>query len=612
MNHPALAPPQPQHPAHARPHGNMRSRSGDHRHLTANGANAGANGIAVPNGPLARVGNGHGPARGMAGGPFDGPRSPPGGKNTSHVPCKFFRQGACQAGKACPFSHSVDATTVQTPCKYFAKGNCKFGAKCALAHILPDGRRVNRPSMSMGGGHLNLGGRVNPETYHNQGSALANSLLQANMGPAPFGHQYPYSTPDDYVSSPTHPNPTFDIPTIDTSFPVSNPGSKYGSPREEHRSALSPGSKGLSVLDAPLPASFDSNGVSWIARNGPVAASMPSKFGIDSPSPSYKETTALKTLHDSAFGSDGRGKTSQMASSPPGPAGEYFGLRTMHSKRIARPATLSASVPRAGAVDDWDGNFAFEEDFLPNSLQELLTPQEKMRRMSRSGGDEETTRLSGVGSPGEQSSKITSPLASSPSRFGAWFARQKKDEEASMTPSSFGHVGSPLRNSSITLGSSPPRTVRTSATARPASGDLSPYYTSPPRQPSMSMISQQLQRTRLGGSAEPASTTLHPSSARQLSSSASGPPARVSLTSSNPSTGSNATVPPNRSVASIDEEEQGEVFSMEEEDEGAAKRLSAAAAPSHSTNHATPTRATSLGTIGTGRNGVEASFHSGV
>lgn len=40
--------------------------------------------------------------------------------DTSHVPCKFFRQGACQAGKACPFSHDL-ASVTDNVCKYFAK-----------------------------------------------------------------------------------------------------------------------------------------------------------------------------------------------------------------------------------------------------------------------------------------------------------------------------------------------------------------------------------------------------------------------------------------------------------------------------------------------------------
>lgn len=95
-------------------------------------------------GPQANMANGAPRRRGtMGAGPtgFDGPRSPPNtksipslvhkkerehrlrsaGPDTSHVPCKFFRSGLCQAGKACPFSHSTDISTVDTPCKYFAK-----------------------------------------------------------------------------------------------------------------------------------------------------------------------------------------------------------------------------------------------------------------------------------------------------------------------------------------------------------------------------------------------------------------------------------------------------------------------------------------------------------
>ncbi|CAD1811045.1 Zinc finger C-x8-C-x5-C-x3-H type (and similar) family protein [Candida parapsilosis] len=66
-------------------------------------------------------------------------------KNLSHVPCKFFKQGNCQAGDSCPFSHNIEGALAadKLPCKYFLRGNCKFGLKCALAHYLPDGTRVN-------------------------------------------------------------------------------------------------------------------------------------------------------------------------------------------------------------------------------------------------------------------------------------------------------------------------------------------------------------------------------------------------------------------------------------------------------------------------------------
>lgn len=96
-----------------------------HHHLPPNTGPAGT--VAVSNGP----GSG-----------------PNGNKNLSHVPCKFHRQGNCQAGNSCPFSHSLDGSLAadKLPCKYFQKGNCKFGLKCALAHFLPDGTRVNNKS----------------------------------------------------------------------------------------------------------------------------------------------------------------------------------------------------------------------------------------------------------------------------------------------------------------------------------------------------------------------------------------------------------------------------------------------------------------------------------
>lgn len=104
---------------------------------------AGANGNApmpVPSGggPQGRMGNGHGQGANLRGMGFDGPRSPPNNKSeeykslksvrklsfipgTSHVPCKFYRQGACQAGKACPFLHSDEPLQERAPCKYFTK-----------------------------------------------------------------------------------------------------------------------------------------------------------------------------------------------------------------------------------------------------------------------------------------------------------------------------------------------------------------------------------------------------------------------------------------------------------------------------------------------------------
>ncbi|KAL8851073.1 MAG: hypothetical protein Q9221_003969 [Calogaya cf. arnoldii] len=559
----------------------------------------------VPKGPHALATNGEASSRRgpmpMNGMPFNTARSPPNAKNTSHVPCKFFRLGQCQAGKACPFSHSTDVSSVDTPCKYFAKGNCKFGAKCALAHILPNGRRVNRPN-NVNGGPLNLGGRVDPQTYHPD-SALANSLLaqQTNGDPPSYGLQFTHAPGSEYISRP-HLAANGHDSTISTDVFATSPEFRYGSPRDDARAPLSPGGH-LSTLDAPMPASFDSQGISYIARHGPVAASVPSKFGLESPSSSLPKKTGLpsstlRNLHNSAFGGDARSSTSNLGSSPLGSGDEGYGRRMIHSELVTRPTAISASVPRARMGDDWDEEIIFggEEDFLPTSLHDLLTPQERMRRLSRTEQDERPSRdsLSGPGTPADSSSHVGSPSHASPSRFSAFFAKQRRDEQTNQSPSVFGHVGSPLRNSSMPVDRSP--SLR--ATSNPArSGDVSPFLSSPPRQSSMSMISQQLARTQISSKTEGgfvdynSSTGLHPNSART-----------PNLTSS-----SNARLDRVTSSSSINneriEEEQGDgVFSMEEEEDIHRKRHSGNAWNSVPNSGQQQERLVpSLGAIGTGR-----------
>ncbi|KAI1332432.1 hypothetical protein F5Y16DRAFT_407655 [Xylariaceae sp. FL0255] len=412
-------------------------------------------------------------------GRFDGPRSPP---NTSHVPCKFFRQGACQAGSACPFSHDLGVAS-ETICKYFAKGNCKFGPKCANVHVLADGRRINYGKNGITIGQpLHLGNRINPAAYNNSNSALTNSFLHADAA-SPYSPSYAYPiTPGESFHSLDRRPSLENVPTIDTTY--SYTGSAYGSPREEDPTRLGLGlspsaAKGLSVLDAPLPASFDSNGISNAARYpaGPWPSSVPSQFGVDSPSPSLtagkdaRSSEALKLLHHSAFGSNEHLSSTISGSSPPTqPSDEYFGRRPMHSSRYAKPKLLSSSAPRviSGAIDrDWETEFPFlEEDYVPDNLKDLLTPAEKARRGSRAADDElnghrgigsspSIIGASGTGTPNvEATSKFGSPLASSPSRWGPLFQRQHEEQEAkkhhaAASAGAFGHVGSPLRQSSL-------------------------------------------------------------------------------------------------------------------------------------------------------------------
>lgn len=383
----------------------------------------------------------------------------------------------------------------------------------------------------MGSSHLNLGGRVNPQAYVNQDSALTNSVLsqQRMNGNDP---RYISQLPSQEEFAAIHPQqqPQYDaIPSIDTGL-----ASDAGSPAEELRFPMSPNhNQYLSALDAPLPASFDSQGISHAARYGPVAASMPSRFGIEL-SPPAQRANPPRNLRDASYGADVKKPSSSfIGSSPPGMLEDGLGSRFLHSQRPVKPRMLSASVPRPNALDDWeDSNFSMEEDYLPMNLHDdVLTPQEKLRRLSRTDNELSSSHrdFSGLGMSGTSFSKVNSPLASSPSRFGALFAKQRQQKKEEEAHGSLTHLGSPLRESSLNFGS-------------PSLGPIG----SPPRNSSASMISQQL-----------SGLSLHPTSARHTPS--APPNSRLDRTVSSPV-----------STSKIEEEqEQGEgdlVFSMEEEE----------------------------------------------
>ena len=391
---------------------------------------------------------------------------------------------------------------------------------------MPDGRRVDKSGRN---GHLSIGGRVNPPMYAQQDSNITNSLLLRQQYEAPFGPMYPYGPPDDigpmHIRRPAYEN----VPSIDTGM-ASNPGSNYGSPTDENRFAsMSPNRRHLTALDVPLPGSFDSNGISSYARHGPFAASVPSKFGVESPPQSMLGRTnapseTIRTLHDTAFGSTS-GKPQGLPSSPPsgiGPGSESItGARIMHSQKSARPKLISQSVPRTSIAEDWDDGFAIEEeDLLPTNLHDdVLTPQEKMRRLSKPEHDMGLKDIGGgLGIPSAGSSKVGSPLASSPSRFSELFARQRKkrDEDGGgLSSSPFGPVGSPLRESSLSHYAA--GSIQTPAT-RLVMADASNPASSTGRTSSVSLLASQLGRQNLNRSESgDTGTVLHPSSARHVS-----------------------------------------------------------------------------------------------
>lgn len=400
----------------------------------------------------------------------------------------------------------------------------------------------------------------------NNASALTTSLYQADQP------GFPSFLGDDRQHLHAH----HSLDNGHGESPYSFPDSNYGSPRDSY--GLSPvNGKGLSVLDAPLPASFDSNGISNAARfpAAPWPSSVPNKFGLDSPTPSLsnakdsRTSDTLKLLHTSAFGSD---HLNQTPNSPPNAnttTEEYFGKRAMHSSRYSKPRMMSSSVPKANVDRDWEAEFAFGDDsgdnvpenYVPENLQDLLTPAEKARRGSMRGENDVSL---------ETLSKYGSPIGSSPSRWGPLFQRQKEEEELARSSraaaSPFGHVGSPLRNSTLAqeMGAD---AFSSSAGGRPSSMRMG--------SDSMSVLSQQLQRSRLDDAAAGSSPLLHPASAR------TGPPPGTAAAAigkdrameRHVSTGSIGSSVTGRFTTPIDEEDPSFVFSMEEDDPVAAARM---------------------------------------
>ena len=395
--------------------------------------------------------------------------------------------------------------------------------------------------------------------YQNQDSALASSISRQKYPMDFFSTQHPFLHEDESSFAPDR-YPFQQIPSIETGL-SSNPGSPYGSPPEDLRNPISPiGRRGLTALDAPLPASFDSNGISHIARYGPIAASVPSKFGLESPMASLSQRNAYPSaggsgLRSAAVGNNNNNNNRpnvQNGMSPTILAEDQTGPRQLHSQRLNRPAALSASVPRVASTEEWEDLFHTEEDLLPPTLHDdVLTPQEKLRRMSRPeqeiGGLRE--RNNDLRIPSGNSSKVGSPLGSSPSRFSALFAQQNAKKDTDMTTSgasAFGHVGSPLRESVLqhTDGSEPAQSGFSSFSGH--------GFTNSPRNSSASGIAEQMRRMKIGRteSSEPASK---PSTASTRYSSA--PISRIDRTISSP----------RMTSTRIEEEGPEMLFSMDEE-----------------------------------------------
>ncbi|GAM85573.1 hypothetical protein ANO11243_035800 [Dothideomycetidae sp. 11243] len=483
---------------------------------------------------------GHNRSGSSYGAGFAAARSPPKTKSTSHVPCKFFPLGQCQAGSACQFSHDLDPTTQNAPCKYFSRGSCKFGQSCALLHVLPDGRIINRPPPR--GGMAPYGRRgTNPNNMFPAGPSTPLSInTQEQGGPADYGGYPAQDAPPAYTHQPNS-------PVFRAEIHPSNSSSPYGSPHGDLLQARSPPRPGLSARDAQLPSSWDSQGISHAARNGPFAASVPGRFGLESPPSSYPNKAQLGNTslrdRDSAFADTANldGVLHGLGSSPRDIEPFSFAKRPLHSERFGRPRpAISSSLDvrhtsfpndLANSEPDSDSDEGAGEDLLPSSLHDLI-PIDKLRRPSRSAAEEDSShwsaqrRMFSNGANTEIKPGSMSPHSSSPSRYSAmWAARSSAPKpEAETNPvSAFGHVGSPLRPSNL-------RTSSTNASPPPANGGSG-----------LSMLTSQLQRARLGDSPSagmsdrpPQSQTLAPNGMQETGHSSMPTPSPSADPSLNP------------------------------------------------------------------------------
>ena len=318
------------------------------------------------------------------------------------------------------------------------------------------------------------GPRIDPQLYQQSDPLLAQSLLaqqQANGVPTPFSHQFPpFPENDPILQDNLTPRPFDHVPPQDNGYAL-HPDSKYGSPREDSRfTSFSPNGR-LNVLDAPLPGSWDSQGISNYAKIGHVAASLPSKFSLleSSPPASLPQKNpipldSIRNLQAPPFtGREPRHRREDLGSSPLNSGDEGFGQRFMHSRRIPKPKMMSTSMPRVDLpIDDSDSDFQFsggEEDYIPTSLHDqIFTRDEQQRRHSRTEQDRKNIRdslsMSGVGTPANSSSQVGSPSTGSPSRYGGLFATPA----ATRHESQYGRLSLSLRSRRF----SPPQLLLTS------------------------------------------------------------------------------------------------------------------------------------------------------
>lgn len=387
------------------------------------------------------------------------------------------------------------------------QGNCKFGPKCANVHLLPDGRDGRKVQMrgQYGGGF----------GYHKQYNHGNNQSIYGTGYSSQAAYPSPAPMQEEYL--PIQSRQLEHLPTIEGPYPTQ----PFGSPREDSQFALSPP---VRAVDTAFPASFDDRAMPLHARDGQIAASAPKRFGFE---PLSVSSATTSTITSNAFGNlsyltAGNKQNSNRLSllgSSPSAIEDAFPRRILHSDLRPTAGMYASSfqgpfllAPSPPPEDSSDERSSEELTRVPGALDDLLTPREKVRRFSRPAADSDgglrPRSLSGFGSP-SANSPVGSPSNASPSsRYGALFARRARGEDTNNElgtsapgASVFGHVGSPLRKSSLQSDLLSTSNTRPSPIGRTRSSNEQPSFTpslSPITRPSgLGMLSQQLRASRL-------------------------------------------------------------------------------------------------------------------
>ncbi|KAI0319849.1 hypothetical protein OF83DRAFT_1054251 [Amylostereum chailletii] len=366
-------------------------------------------------------------------------------KDLSHVPCKFFRVGSCTAGSSCPFSHSIlEPGQHKDTCAWFVKGNCKFGHKCALAHILPGqsmamdrknkkaAQAANSASREGGKGGKSKGGHGRGE-----GGQGRNPLLSGSTAPTRILHgstRAPIPMALKATISPSAPAPplqdsdfaAFGMPDESTKLPTApaQRKSSTSASNEEPGASDSPsqfeGSPGKDLgvpstsSPSPLPASTPSaprriNDSANSADLGPigsprsVSSSHDQSGRVNGFSPGTSPARAPGFLSSSPFSAPGTQSVFFSSESP-----DNFKARSGIAASLGAQHTWRDNFGRlpSGGAHESVGDIVVEdedlEEFIPGSLSDLLTPEERSRRYSRTNATNAATNLGpGMSSPRE-------------------------------------------------------------------------------------------------------------------------------------------------------------------------------------------------------------------